>query len=206
MAPRFLAELLTADVLEAQRRAYGRQYQTQSGVSADVIGPVEAAFIAARDSFYLSTVSASGWPYIQHRGGPKGFLQVLDPHTLAFADFKGNRQLVSTGNVSGNDRVALFVMDYPNRARLKILGHARVVDAQDDPALADALTTPELRRRVERMFVIDLVGLDWNCSAYITPRFTAEDVAAAAEPLRDRIAALRAELDTMKSRADLVRE
>ena len=123
----------------------------------------------------MATVSETGWPYLQHRGGPKGFLKVLDPQTIAFADFRGNLQYVSAGNLEGNDRVALFLMDYANRQRLKLLGHSRVVDAADDPGLIDRLRDPGYRARVERAVVIRVEAFDWNCRQHITPRFTEEE-------------------------------
>jgi hypothetical protein len=138
-------------------------------------GPQEAAFIAARDSFYLATSNADGWPYIQHRGGPPGFLKLLDATTLGFADFRGNRQHITEGNLAGNDRVALFLMDYPARARLKILGHAAI--AQDAEMLA-RLAVPGYRGRIERGVLIRLAGFDWNCSQHITPRFTVAELEA----------------------------
>jgi predicted pyridoxine 5'-phosphate oxidase superfamily flavin-nucleotide-binding protein len=178
MPERFHVETFTPAVLAAQEHAYGRAYAVGAGApdAVDPLGPDERAFIAARDSFYLASISANGWPYIQHRGGPRGFLRALDEHTLAFADLKGNRHLITTGNLAGDDHVALFLMDYPNRTRLKLLGHARTIDARDDPALADALGAPALRKRVERVIRIDVVAFDWNCSACITPRYTADEV------------------------------
>jgi len=158
----------------------------------------EAAFIAARDSFYIATVSETGWPYVQHRGGPPGFLKLLDDRTLGFADFRGNRQYISLGNVAANDRAALFLMDYPQRTRLKILGHARVVDARKQPALADTLADPSERANVERLFLIDIVSYDWNCPQHITPRFTAAEVRAALLPLQDRVRELEAELQALR--------
>jgi predicted pyridoxine 5'-phosphate oxidase superfamily flavin-nucleotide-binding protein len=145
------------------------------GDARATLGPDERAHIEARDSAYLASIGADGWPYIQHRGGPPGFLRVIDPHTIGFADLRGNRQLLSTGNVAADDRVALILIDYPQRARLKLLGHARTVV---DAALADQLAPPELRTRVERVFLIDVVAFDWNCSAYITPRWTEREIAA----------------------------
>src|SRR5579871_3890889 len=114
----------------------------------------EIEFIRARDSFYMATINENGWPYVQHRGGPPGFLHVVSPAKLAFADYVGNRQLLSTGNLAANDRVALFLMDYPNRTRLKILGHARVEDAREHPELVQQLAEPDVRRIVERLFFI----------------------------------------------------
>ena len=137
----------------------------------------------------------ASWPYIQHRGGPVGFLHVLDAHTLAFADYEGNHQMISVGSLALNDRVALFLMDYPNRTRLKLLGHARVEDARQRPELAKQLGEHDPdAARIERIFLIDVVGFDWNCPKHITPRFTAEQVAAAVQPLRQRIAELEAQL------------
>jgi predicted pyridoxine 5'-phosphate oxidase superfamily flavin-nucleotide-binding protein len=153
----------------------------------------EIAFIEARDSFYLASVSESGWPYVQHRGGPTGFLKVLDETTLGFADFRGNRQYISLGNISADDRVALILMDYPNRARLKILAHmeARELDAASD--LASRLALPRYRGKPERAFLLHLETFDWNCPQHITPRFTAAEIETAVSPLRTRIAALEAE-------------
>ncbi len=149
------------------------------GVTPDALGPEEAAFIRLRDSFYMATVNADGWPYLQHRGSPPGFLKVLNPHTLAFADLRGNRQMLSTGNLSGNDRVALFLMDYPHQERLKIMGRARVLDARDAAHaqwVEQLSPSQELRSRIERFVVIDVVGFDWNCPQHITPRYTLEEL------------------------------
>jgi hypothetical protein len=153
----------------------------------------EIEFIALRDSFYLATVSETGWPYVQHRGGPPGFLKVLDPTTLGFADFRGNRQYISLGNVATNDRVAMILMDYPNRTRLKILAHMEARDLSDQPELAARLATPGYKARPERAFVIRLETFDWNCPQHITPRFTAPEVQTVIEPLQARIAELEAE-------------
>ena len=153
-----------------------------------------------RDSFYMATTNSDGWPYLQHRGGPAGFLRVLGPHQLGFADFKGNRQMLTTGNLDGDDRVALFLMDYPNRERLKILGHAKVLDAREHPALADQLTpTPELRSKIERIFLIEVVSFDWNCPQYITPRFTEAEVETHIAPLKARIAKLEEQLSIVST-------
>jgi uncharacterized protein len=131
---------------------------------------------------------------VQHRGGPPGFVKVLGPNLIGFADFKGNRQLVSTGNLDSTDRVALFMMDYPNRTRLKLLGHARVVDAREHPELVDQIAPDALRSRVERLFLIQVISYDWNCPQYITPRFTEAEVANYVAPLKARIAELEAQL------------
>lgn len=197
MTNRFLSELQTPQVLEAQRRAHGiaRPVPAPPDGGTDLLGEDEAGFIAHRDSFYLATVGESGWPHLQHRGGPVGFLKVLSPRQIAFADLRGNRQLISTGNVEATGRVALILMDYPNRTRLKIIGTARVVAAKDDPALVERVApTAALRKQVERVFVIDVVGFNWNCPAYITPRFSEDEVREHTAPLHQRIAELEAEL------------
>jgi hypothetical protein len=145
------------------------------------IGPAEAQFIAARDSFYRASTSETGWPYIQHRGGPKGFLQVLNAKELGFAELSGNRQFITRGNLKGDDRVSLFLMDYPNRSRLKIFGRARVSEDQD---LITRLTMPGYGAKVERALVIALEAFDWNCPQHITPRYSVEEIQALREMLQ----------------------
>jgi predicted pyridoxine 5'-phosphate oxidase superfamily flavin-nucleotide-binding protein len=199
MATKYLDLMFTDAVCRAQTQYYGQAGKIAGAPERDTLGQAEAEFIAARDSFYLGSISASGWPYVQHRGGPAGFLRLIDETTLAFADYKGNRQLLTTGNVSGNDRVALFLMDYQNRTRLKILGHARVEDARAHPKLVSTLAAPKMRSSVERLVFIDVVSFDWNCPKYITPRYSAEEVEELAGPLRKRIAELEAELHSRKS-------
>ena len=198
MAKKYLEIAVTPSVVEAQKRSFGRATRLESGLDRDALGPEETEFIAARDSFYMATVSETGWPYIQHRGGRPGFLRVVDPHTLAFADYRGNRQLLSTGNVAANDRVSLFLMDYPRRERLKILGHARVTDAPSK--FLERLVEPEARASVERLFFIDVVSFDWNCPKFITPRYTAAEVEAFLSSHKKQIAALEAELKLAYSR------
>lgn len=176
---------------QGSRTGYAR---LERGPDANgALGPDEAAFIAARDSFYLASVSETGWPYVQHRGGPAGFVRVLDERTIGFADFRGNRQYVTVGNVTGDDRVALLFMDYPNRTRLKLLGRARLVGAEEREVLK-RLEVPGHGARVERGFLIRVEAFDWNCPQHITPRFTLAEVEEAAAPLRGRIAELEARL------------
>src|SRR5438045_6871587 len=163
MAEKFLELLTTPSVAKAQEHYFGNSQPLPGGARRDALTDDEMQFIAARDSFYMATVSESGWPYMQHRGGHAGFLQVVTPTALAFADYRGNRQLLSTGNLAVNDRVCLFLMDYPQRTRLKILGHARVEDAREHPELVQQLAEPEARRIVERLFFIEVVSFDWNC-------------------------------------------
>jgi hypothetical protein len=198
MARHYLEVLTTPAVLEARTKFYGKSGPAPQGTPPDRLTADEIEFIGQRDSFYLATVSADGWPYIQHRGGPPGFLHVTSPGTLAFADYKGNRQLLSVGNVSTNDRVSVFLMDYPQQTRLKILGHARTVDARQQPALVDSLANPNERKDVERVFLIDIVSYDWNCPQHITPRYTAAQVKAAIEPLQERVRELEAELQSLR--------
>jgi len=194
MAERFMQNVLTPSVLAAQERYYGRRASVGSAPERDPLTDEERTFIEARDSFYMATITETGWPYIQHRGGPRGFLKVVSPTQLAFADFTGNRQMLSTGNLAANDRVALFLMDYPRRERLKILGHARIEDARQHPELVAQLAEPEVHRLVERLFFIEVISFDWNCPKYITPRYTAGEVEEAVAPLRQRIAELEAQL------------
>lgn len=200
MAYTFLDALSTPSVIAAQTaQGVRRIWEMDHDRAFDRFGENEAAFIAARDSFYLASVSESGWPYVQHRGGPPGFLKVLDEKTLAFADFAGNRQYISLGNVGADDRVALFLMDYPNRARLKVLAHMQARSLADDPALADRLITPGYKAKVERAFVLTLEAFDWNCAQHITPRFTGAEIEPVVSSLRARITALEAENETLKA-------
>ncbi len=197
MAGRFLQTYLTPEVLAAQSHYYGRGQSLPPQPGRDLLGLNETSFIAARDSFYLATANSDGWPYMQHRGGPPGFLKILDSNLVGFADFKGNRQLLSTGNVASNDRACLFLIDYPMRTRLKLNGHVSLLDAREHPELADQLSpVPELRKQIERLFLVEVVGFDWNCPKYITPRFTAAEVNEMIAPLKARIAELESRLDS----------
>lgn len=157
----------------------------------------EAGFIGARDSFYMATVSETGWPYIQHRGGPVGFVRVLDEATIGFADFRGNRQYISVGNLMTDDRVSLFFMDYPNKLRLKLFGRAKLIGL-DEQAILSRLEMPDYRARVERGLLITVEGFDWNCPQHITERFTQSEVESMTAPLTARIAELEAKLLTQQ--------
>jgi predicted pyridoxine 5'-phosphate oxidase superfamily flavin-nucleotide-binding protein len=194
MSRSYLGHAVTPSVAAAQQRYYGNVVFPAGVADVDPLGEDEQAFIRARDSFYLATVSESGWPYIQHRGGPAGFLRVLGPRQLGFADVRGNRQLLSTGNLAINDRVALFLMDYAQRSRLKIMGRARVVSAAEQPALAESLRVAG-QPAVERCFLIEVVSHDWNCPKFITPRYTAADLEVVVMPLRRRISELEHALE-----------
>jgi predicted pyridoxine 5'-phosphate oxidase superfamily flavin-nucleotide-binding protein len=160
----------------------------------------EAAFIADRDSFYMATVSETGWPYVQHRGGPRGFLKVVDEHTLAFADYRGNRQYISTGNLAANDRACLFLMDYPHRARLKIYAHVETLGLDEDPELAALVAVPGYRAKPERIFRLRLETFDWNCQQHIIPRFTEAEVSQAVAPMRARLTELEAENEALRAK------
>jgi len=177
---RAYAETMFSEAAKRYQQQHGsrEQYQrlAERGPSRDALGPVERDFISRRDSFYLASITEDGWPYVQHRGGPVGFLRVLDNRTLAFADFSGNKQFITAGNLATNDKVSLFLMDYPNQARLKIIGHARVVEG--DRELEAKVSVAGYKATVNWVMVIDVVGFDWNCSQHITPRWTAEEIQA----------------------------
>ena len=192
MADKFMQTVLTPAVLEAERHYYGRTYPSFADApESDALRDEEIEFIESRDSFYLATITENDWPYLQHRGGPRGFLRVLGPQQIGFADYGGNRQMISVGSLAVNDRVSLFLMDYPARERLKLLGHAKVLDAREHPDLVEKVAPPGGHAaKVERIFVIDVLSYDWNCPKFITPRFTAAEVETAVAPLKARIAEL----------------
>lgn len=160
---------------------------------SDRFDEAEKQFIAARDSFYMASASETGWPYVQHRGGPPGFLRVLDDRTLAFLDYRGNRQYISIGNLAANDRVALILVDYPNRARLKIYAHASFKDLAVEPELAARLMAPGYKAKPERAVILRLEAFDWNCPQHITPRYSRTELAEVFAPLHQRIAELERE-------------
>lgn len=206
MSSRYLDIATTPSVAAAQEHYNGVAQRARMGARghagdtgpSEPLGPPERAFIAARDGFYLASVSESGWPYVQFRGGAAGFLTVVDASTLGFADFRGNRQYITTGNVRANDRVSLFLMDYAHRQRLKIFGRMRIIDAADDPALAARLAVPGYPGRVERLVLIAVEAFDWNCPQHITPRFTQAELEAAFVPVREELAALRRENERLR--------
>ena len=165
----------------------------------DALTQKEIAFIGERDSFYMASVNAEGWPYMQHRGGPAGFLRHIAGNRIGFADYRGNRQYISTANLKGNDRVSLFLMDYPNRERLKLVGHATSVELADDPEAVTALMPAGYRATPERAFFIDVIGWEWNCSQHITPRFTEAEISAAVRPMAAELNQLRAELAALRA-------
>lgn len=160
---------------------------------AIALGSDEVAFIEARDGFFQATVSETGWPYVQFRGGPPGFVRAVGPSTIGYADLRGNRQYISVGNLAGDDRVALFFLDHVTPGRLKLYGRARTVTDLDDPQVAELAAYAD-RGTVERAVLIDAVATDWNCRQHITRRFTADEVRAAVAPLQARIAELEQQL------------
>jgi len=197
---RHYGQIAFTDTVKDVQQRYGsrpfyerHQARTLGAKGPDPMTPDVRDFLAERDSFYLATVSDTGWPYVQFRGGPPGFLRVLDENTLGWADFRGNLQYISTGNLGSDDRVALFVMDYPHRRRLKIFGHARVVFAEDDPEMIGTLTRPDDDGVVERGVLVTVEAFDWNCPQHITPRYSLAELEPHLGALRDRVAALTAE-------------
>jgi predicted pyridoxine 5'-phosphate oxidase superfamily flavin-nucleotide-binding protein len=201
MAQTFLHTLFGPGARAMQEAAGSRASYARMEADAgpiDVLTAREMDFIAARDSFYVTSVSEDGWPYVQHRGGPTGFLRHIEGNRIGFADYRGNRQYLSAAHFAADDRVALFLMDYPNRRRLKIIGHAHV---SEDPAIIAALMPLGYAAEPERGFLIDVVGFDWNCPQHITPRFTEAEVGQATQHLIEEIAALRARIARMEGTA-----
>ncbi|TDJ78996.1 MAG: pyridoxamine 5-phosphate oxidase [Planctomycetota bacterium] len=181
--PRRYTDITFTDSVKAVQTHFGTRATAAKIEAWDIddehLSAREKSFIVERDSFYMATVNADGWPYLQYRGGPRGFLKVLDETTLGYADFRGNKQYISTGNLEGNDRVALFFMDYPNRKRLKLMARTEVFDAADRPELLAQLEDSSYSARVERIVLFHVVAFDWNCPQHITPRFTESEWGAA---------------------------
>ncbi len=199
MADKFMQTVLTPAVLAAERQYYGKSYPTfDDAPESDALRDQEIEFIESRDSFYMATITENDWPYVQHRGGPHGFVRVIGPQQIGFADYGGNRQMISVGSISKQDRVALFMMDYPQRKRVKILGYAKVFDARQHPGFADQVLPPGGHgAKVERVFSINILSYDWNCPKFITPRYTEAELKHAAAPLHQRIAELEAKLKAL---------
>lgn len=201
--PTGFLDIAVTPSVRAVQREMGSDALWQARMAQQASGRLterEHAFVAARDSFYIATVSETGWPYVQHRGGPPGFLKPLDASTLAFADFRGNRQYISAGNATANDRACLFLVDYPRRARLKIYARVELLTLDADPALTAQVTVPGYRARAERIVRLRLESFDWNCPQHITPRFTEEAIAARLRPLEERLAALETENAALHAR------
>lgn len=197
--------LVFTPAIKALQEKYGsrRSYaQLEKGArTPDRLGAHESAFIAERDSFYIASVGATGWPYVQHRGGPPGFLKVVDERTLAFSDYSGNKQFISAGNLTTDDRVAIILVDYAAQTRLKILGRAQVLDGDAAKEWIDRTRDPAYEAAIERAFVIRVEALDWNCPQHITRRFTEDQIREALRPVEARMQKL--EEENGRLRADL---
>lgn len=190
MGNAFAEIAFTQGVRELQIQAGSRERYAAMDESAnrrDKLTERETTFIESRDHFFQASVSETGWPYVQHRGGPAGFLKVLDERTLGFADYRGNVQYVSVGNLIHDNRVALILMDYANQRRLKLLGRVRFIDRDTAPDLIERLVTPGYKAIVERGFIISVEAFDWNCPQHITPRFTLAEIDEMTAPLRARL-------------------
>ena len=197
MGHRF-AELAFTPLVKEQQEEHGSRHLyervEQSADRGDRLGEAEQAFIGERDGFYMASVTETGWPYVQYRGGSVGFLHVLDERTIGFADFRGNKQYISTGNLLHDDRVALFLMDYPNQSRLKILGRAKIHEGDADAQrLIETLRMPGEMSPVERALLIQVEAFDWNCPQHITARYSQQELAKILEPMRRRLEELEAE-------------
>ncbi len=193
----------TAQLEHGSNAFYDRKRSAgAAAVEPDALTDDEIEFLGERDGFYLATVSETGWPYVQHRGGPPGFVRVLDEHTIGWADFRGNLQYISTGNLGGDDRVAIIAMDYARRRRLKLFGHARIVTAEQDPDLVRSLGDARYDAVVERGVIVAVEAFDWNCPQHITPRLTAAELEPALAGLRQRLADLEAQNAALKAQLD----
>ncbi len=202
MAKNFAAIAFSPAVKEMQeklgsRASYARM---EKNTWLDGLTENESAFISQRDSFYMASIGENGFPYIQHRGGPKGFLKVLDAKRLGFIDFKGNMQFITVGNLVTNNNVALILVDYPAKARLKIYARAEIVELADNPDLHNVLDLSDYKFRPERMMILHVEAYDWNCPQHIVPRYTLEEIEAAMAPQRDLIAKLETEIKLLKSK------
>ena len=200
MAKNF-AEIAFTESVKAQQEQYGsrQQYAQMDRLARGTILTIaETEFIAVRDGFYLATVGANGYPYVQFRGGPPGFIRVMDAQTLGYADFRGNRQYITIGNLDQNDRAALILMDYANQSRLKIYARIEVIKTKDRPDLMERLRVPGYDAKLERAMLLHVEAFDWNCPQHITPRFTMEELQAMNAPLYEHVAKLEAELTRLR--------
>jgi predicted pyridoxine 5'-phosphate oxidase superfamily flavin-nucleotide-binding protein len=189
--------------LHGSRTQYARM--EKSAGSQNQLTEFEKDFLAERDMFYWATTSSTGWPYVQHRGGPKGFLKVIDNRTLAFADFRGNKQYISTGNLMSDDRVAIILVDYPRQARLKILGHVEIFEGVKAESWLPRVHVPDYKAVIERVFVIHIEGFDWNCPQHITPRYTTEEIRDAARSIEEESRRLELENENLRKELALLR-
>lgn len=200
--PNPFAQLMFSDSVKQAQIESGTRRANERYESVERLSELtenETWFIGERDGFYMATVNENGHPYVQFRGGPKGFLKVLDEKTLAYADFRGNLQNISIGNLKANSKAALILMDYSNRARLKILAEIEVINAKDDPCLIAKLEMPGYRAKVERAMILRIAAYDWNCPQHITPRYTLEEIEQAIKPLREKIVELQSEVVRLRA-------
>jgi len=198
----YFGSLVFTPVVKSLQEKYGSREQYQrlekSRSSPARLGPDETAYIGERDTFYMATLGSSGWPYVQHRGGPKGFLKVIDESTLAFADFRGNKQYISTGNLMTDDKVALILMDYPRQLRLKVLGRVQIFEGEKAKEWLKKVRDPGYQAVAERVYVIQVEAFDWNCQQHIIPRYTQEEIREAIAPFEKRMQMLEQENERLR--------
>ncbi len=199
------AKLAFSDPIKALQKGQGSRQgyeRMEQFTFPDGLSHRELSFIKERDSFYVASFGENGFPYIQHRGGPKGFLKVIDLKTLAFLDFRGNKQYITTGNVQTHNKVSLILVDYPNRARLKIYAEAEVVSLSEQPELVEKLELEDYKYKAERIFLFHIKAFDWNCPQHITPRYTVEDISKMAEEKNNYIENLKAKIKALQEKLE----
>lgn len=196
--------LVFTPAVKALQERYGsrRQYERiqRLGGAPGGLGPDEQGFIGERDTFYMASLGETGWPYVQHRGGPKGFLKVIDSNTLAFADFRGNKQYISTGNLLVNNRAALILVDYPRQLRLKILGRVEIFEGEKANDWLSKVRDPEYKATTERVYVIRIEAFDWNCQQHIIPRFTLDEIRSVLEPIEKEMQGLQQQNEDLRQK------
>lgn len=200
---RNFASIAFTDTIKAMQEKYGSRLsyaRMEKEVYQDGLTENEIQFIEQRDSFYIASIGEQAYPYIQHRGGPKGFVKVLDKHKFGFIDFSGNRQYISVGNISVNNKVALIMVDYPSRTRLKILARATILELKDHPEIFNLLNLTDYKFKPERMMVFEVEAYDWNCPQHITPRYTIEEIEEAFAGQREQIVKLQDEIALLKQK------
>jgi uncharacterized protein len=198
--PHNFGSLVFTPAVKALQERFGsrRQYARSEGTEPVRLGPEESGFIGERDTFYIASLGSTGWPYVQHRGGPKGFLKVIDENTIAFADFRGNKQYISTGNLMTDNRVALILLDYPRQLRLKLLGRVEIFEGEKAKGWIERVRDPAYKAAVERVYVIRVEAFDWNCQQHIVPRYTEEEIREALVPAEKRLHELEQENEKLR--------
>jgi uncharacterized protein len=198
--PHNFGSLVFTPAVKALQERFGsrRQYARSEGTEPVRLGPEESGFIGERDTFYMASLGSTGWPYVQHRGGPKGFLKVIDENTIAFADFRGNKQYISTGNLMTDNRVALILLDYPRQLRLKLLGRVEIFEGEKAKGWIERVRDPAYKAAVERVYVIRVEAFDWNCQQHIVPRYTEEEIREALVPAEKRLHELEQENEKLR--------